>query len=225
MDCKAVRDDMLDVLYEEATPEARGRYEEHEAGCAVCREEMAALRALRGRLASWRLPTAGSPPSPAGRRLPRFVQGLAWAAGLVLALGAGARLAGLSFEFQKGPFTVRLGGQTRAAFDASLRMALAEQQAMYRRDVAALRASLAAPPTEPTLLIQSVRDLIRESETRQADAFESRLAAIEERAEARRRYDLARISAGLSYLDGKAGQQAARTTELVSYVLQASQPQ
>jgi glycosyltransferase involved in cell wall biosynthesis len=44
-----------------------------------------------------------------------------------------------------------------------------------------------------------------------------------ERAEAQRRYDLARVSAGLSYLDGKTGQQVARTTELMGYVLQASQ--
>ena len=75
---------------------------------------------------------------------------------------------------------------------------------------------------EPVL--QSVRELIRDSEARQADTLEARLAGFEERADARRRYDMARISAGLSYLDGKAGQQAARTTELVSYMLQASQP-
>jgi hypothetical protein len=31
------------------------------------------------------------------------------------------------------------------------------------------------------------------------------------------------MSAGLAYLDGKAGLQAARTTELVGHVLQASQ--
>ena len=43
------------------------------------------------------------------------------------------------------------------------------------------------------------------------------------RAETQRRLDMARVSAGLSYLDGRTGQQVARTTELMGYLLQASQ--
>jgi hypothetical protein len=46
---------------------------------------------------------------------------------------------------------------------------------------------------------------------------------MEERSEAQRRLDLARMSAGLSYLDGRTGQQVARATELMGAVLQASQ--
>ena len=34
--------------------------------------------------------------------------------------------------------------------------------------------------------------------------------------------DLARVAAGLSYLDGQYGQQVARTNELMSYVLDAT---
>jgi hypothetical protein len=34
--------------------------------------------------------------------------------------------------------------------------------------------------------------------------------------------DLARVAAGLSYLDGRHGQQLARTNELMGYVLEAA---
>ena len=65
--------------------------------------------------------------------------------------------------------------------------------------------------------------MIHESETRQDEARLASLRVLRQRAETQRQYDLARMSAGLAYLDGKAGLQAARTTELVGHVLQASQ--
>jgi hypothetical protein len=223
MDCTDFRDDLLGVLYEEATPESRRRLEEHMGQCPACRDDLAALRTLRGQLQAWRLPLAGGPVAARQRGVPRVLRGLAWAAGLFLAVGAGVRLAGLSVELKQGPLTVRLGTSATAALEARL----SEQEARHRRELEDLRASLATRPVaeEGRGIPDAVRQLIRQAEQRQADAFEGRLASLEERAEARRRYDLARISAGLSYLDGKAGQQAARTTELVSYVLQASQPQ
>ena len=65
--------------------------------------------------------------------------------------------------------------------------------------------------------------MIRQSEARQDVRVMARLAALSERAETQRRYDLARVSAGLSYLEGKTGQDMVRTTELMGQVLQASQ--
>ena len=56
MDCDAIRDDMLDVLYGEGGEAAVRRVEAHQAGCAECRRELASLRRLRGDLAQWRLP-------------------------------------------------------------------------------------------------------------------------------------------------------------------------
>jgi hypothetical protein len=227
MDCPDFRDDLLELLYEEATPEARRRLEQHMEACAACRDELRALRALRGQLQAWRVPVVGAPTTGRGRAVPRAAWRLAWAAGLILALGAGIRLSGVSFELRRGPLTIQLGGPSTGAIEAALARRLAEQDARHRQEVEALRASLLQRPApdESARLAESVRDLIREAEARQADAIESRLASFEDRVEARRRYDLARISTGLSYLDGKAGRQAARTTELVSYVLQASQPQ
>jgi anti-sigma factor RsiW len=73
MDCDAIRDDMLDVLYGEGGEAAVRRVEAHQAGCAECRRELASLRRLRGDLAQWRLPEGlgVSPAAPARpRRLP-----------------------------------------------------------------------------------------------------------------------------------------------------------
>ena len=95
--------------------------------------------------------------------------------------------------------------------------------------MAALRASdasapgSAAPVRSDDELLRRMEEMIRASESRQEARFSSRLAAVSEQAETQRRYDLARVSAGLSYLDGKTGQDVARTTELMGYVLQASQ--
>jgi uncharacterized protein (DUF2336 family) len=48
------------------------------------------------------------------------------------------------------------------------------------------------------------------------------LADWHERSETQRRYDLARVAASLSYMEGQNGQHMARTTELVGYMLDAS---
>jgi hypothetical protein len=201
MECTIIRDDMMEVLYGAADRGTVRRVEEHCAACEACREELAAFRGVRSQMASWRLP----PPRRAAlsrRPAARFGWGLAAAA--VLAIGAaalGALGAGNRYE--------RL---------------LAEQAARHDRDIQAVRASLVstAPPDHEALL-GKVRDLINESEAREAERLNASLTEFGERAAAQRRYDLARVSAGLSYLDGKNGQAVARTTELMGYMLQASQ--
>jgi hypothetical protein len=65
--------------------------------------------------------------------------------------------------------------------------------------------------------------MIHESEAREAERLNASMSEFGERSAAQRRYDLARVSAGLSYLDGKNGQAVARTTELMGYMLQAAQ--
>ena len=65
--------------------------------------------------------------------------------------------------------------------------------------------------------------MVRESEARQDARFSARLAAWTERTETQRRYDLARVSAGLVLPRRPNGQDMVRTTELMGYMLQASQ--
>jgi anti-sigma factor RsiW len=202
----------MDALHGEADVETRARLEAHLQGCAACREEMAALRGVRRDLGAWRLPAARPAFTPRGVVLPRW---LAAAALLLLGFGATLGIAGY----------------------ASLRKALAAQEAreaesdrQHREAVRALEAALERPrveaPDTAALLAgldARIDDRLRASEARQGERLDLRLADWQQRAEAQRRVDLARVAASLSYLDGRHGQQLARTNELMGYVLDVSQ--
>ena len=200
MECRVFRDEMMEVLYGEASAATVHVVEEHAAGCDECREELGALRRLRQDLLAWKLPERVM---PRGRRS----QAPPWlwpvAAALFLAVGAGAGF---------------------ALAEARLARLLDARDARHREEIAALRAEVkGAPLRDDVAVVERVEARIRQSEARQAVFLKERLADFADRNEAQRRYDLARVSAGLSYLDGKTGQTVARTTELMGYVLQASQ--
>jgi hypothetical protein len=225
MDCNAVRDEMLDVLYGEADAAAARRVEEHQQACAACREELMGLRRLRRNLGAWKVP------QPSRRRLPwarppaRVM--LAAAAAAVLALAVGLVSRGAQMSYRNGEFALRLGPAPAPApgSDAELRGLLEAQEARHRQEIQALQARLEAAPLHrgDEALLARVQELIRESEERQVRQWNTSLQALDQRTAAQRRYDLARVSAGLSYLDGKTGQHVARTTELMGYVLEAAQ--
>jgi hypothetical protein len=218
MDCPEVREDRMDALYGEAGAEARARVEAHHAACAACRDEFLELRSVRRSLAAWRLPERARP------REPRRSAALTWlaaAAGLLLALGGAVRLSGASFEYRVGDGTLHVG-----AGAGDVARLLQQQEARHQQQIRALQASLeqarpAAANSDEVLL--KVEQLMRENEQRQSARLSSSLEELAARSEAQRRYDLARVSAGLSYLDGKTGQHVARTSELMGYVLQASE--
>jgi hypothetical protein len=215
MQCSRIRDEDLaaekmEVLYGEADEPARERVEAHLRECDACREEMAALRRLRRDLAAW---TVAEPPGRGRVRIPRRAPvWLLAAAVVVIALGTGLALRG----------------------QASLRRDLAVQESralqrerLYREEIASLRASLASrAPTgasDADALLQAVdgriETRVRASERRQDERLRAGFADWSARMEAQRRVDLARVAAGLSYLDGRHAQQLARTNELMEYVL------
>ena len=203
MECTSYRDVMLDVLYGEAAAEAAKPLEEHLAVCSACREELAAFRRVRSDLGRDVLPALK--PARAGQRLALWPRGLiAAAAAVVLALGAGvARI-------------------------AQLERRIALQEERHAQDLAALETALeergtpAAVENSGSDALQRFEALLKQSEERQGRVEES-LRQLALRTEAQRRYDLARVSAGLAYLDGRTGQHMARTTELMGHVLQASE--
>lgn len=219
MDCQDFADqqlqaDKMDVLYGEADAAARGRLEAHLAGCAACRDELSELAALRRQLAAWQLPKPRPGSTPRGIVVPRW---LAAAAALLLGISLSLSAAGY----------------------LSLRRALAEQHARAarleereRRALAVLERAAAGPAAAAgderllsrlqTRVDARLDQRLRASETRQSRQLELRLAQWASRAEAQRRVDLARVAEGLSYLDGRHGQQLARTNELVGYVLDAT---
>ena len=225
MECGLLRDERLDVLYGEADAATRQRVEAHLAVCESCRAETADLVALRRDLRSWSLPagTAGGVKVGAvPRRLSRW---LPLAAGFVLGLGGAALgLSGSEVRYEAGQLSVRLG---RPAPD--YRQAVAEQESRaltqvkeLRAEIAALRGPSASVGSTSRDVLSQVAELIRESETRQAQQIQASLAGLDQRREAQRRYDMARVAASLAYLDGRNGQHVARTTELMGYMLEAS---
>ncbi len=226
MDCSSLRNDLLDVLYDEASPETRLRVDAHVAACPSCHDELAGLRAVRSDLQGWKAPEMR--PFRLYRPSFRPPQLLAAAAALLLATGVAFSIAGSELRYEEGRWSFRLG---RGTSEAAVQKALEAQEARHLKEIAELRALLApeaalrpAPGTdrdEP--LLRRVAGMIRDSEERQSRRMEVSLAGRADKAENRRRYDLARIGAGLAYLDGKNGQHLSRTTELMGYVLEASQ--
>jgi hypothetical protein len=204
MGCEEFRDRMLDVLYGEAEPVAARAFEIHQQECAACRDEARALRRLRRDLGAWTVPArAGAARAAAGARHAR-----AWvplAAGVAIGIAAAFALAG-----------------SRERVD-TLAAALQAQDQRHRGEIEALKATLGASRPGADASLENVRRLIRESEARQAVAFEASLRGLAERTDAQRREDMAQVSAGFSYLEGRTGLQVARTTELMGHVLSASQ--
>jgi hypothetical protein len=151
------------------------------------------------------------------------------AAGFLLALGVGLLL-GAEVRYENGGVAFRVGrsdpGIQKALVDAEAR-ALARDQD-YRREIDALKAAFPSGPAgrpsrDDQALLLRVAEMLRESENRQEVRLGTTLARLDQKQDAQRRYDMARIAAGLSYLDGKNGQHLARTTELMGYVLEAAQ--
>jgi hypothetical protein len=228
MRCEELMEDRIAVLYGEADEPARRRVHEHLDGCGECREELQAFRNLRRELPAWKVPASLQPQR-------RWRQPAAWASGwalpaaavVLVSLGATLLLGGVELRRDQSGWALRIGGAERAEFERLLHA----QEARFQADLAAMRASLAsAPAARPAALANSddallerMRELVRASEQRQSMTLRASLAEAGERAELQRRYDLARIRAGLSYLDGQSGQHMARTSELMGYVLEASQ--
>jgi hypothetical protein len=216
MECERAQEHLLDLLYDEADPASRRRAEEHLSECAACRGELAGLRGVRRDLRAWRLPRPRLRGAWDRLRAPAVsVSWLAAAAVMVIALGAALGLSGAGFRFEAGPMTISLGRPARE---------LAARVGDQERQIGALRAALADQDGRNALL-REVGALIEQSEARQAQRMNAAWLDYSARAETQRRYDLARVSAGLSYLDRRTGEHAARTSELVSYLLDASAPQ
>lgn len=220
MDCEAFRDDLMDVLYGEADPATAHRFQEHQAGCAACREEASSLRRVRRDLDGWVLA-----PRVASRVRP-FLQprSLAAAAAVLLAVSGGALvLAKGELRYPNGQVAFRVAAP--ASEVAELRQLLREQEARHEQALLELKAARPAgtAPTDRDALLREVARLVRDSETKQTALFAASLNDLADRAETQRRVDFAQMSAGLSLLEGKMGMQNMKTTDLIGRVVLASQ--
>ena len=119
------KDDLVSYLYDDLDAPSRAVFERHMAGCAECRDELTALRAVRADLLTWSPPEPDfafrivSEPRPARAAsvlrpdVPSwrawFTPAAGFAAAAVLVLAAAAGLARI--EVRNGPdgFTMRTG--------------------------------------------------------------------------------------------------------------------
>jgi anti-sigma factor RsiW len=215
MDCERNADeqlqaDKMDLLYGEADAAVRARVEAHLATCAACRDELRAFSALRPTLAAWRLPALRPAFTPRGIVVPRWL-----AAAAALLLGVSLSLSASTYVSLRRALAAQ---EARAA----------ELEARQRQAAVALEQALAqARPAASADALLARFDArldarLRDIEQRQTRQLDVRLADWSTRAEAQRRVDLARVAEGLSYLDGRHGQQLARTNELMGYVLETA---
>jgi hypothetical protein len=221
MDCDAFRDDLMDVLYGEADQATAHRFQEHQARCASCREEVSSLRRVRRDLDGWVLaPRVASRVKPLLR--PRY---LAAAAAVLFAVGGGALvLAKGELRYPNGQVAFRTAAPAPEV--AELRQLLQQQEERHRQALLELRTPSPAAASAPggrDELLREVARLVRESETRQSAAFTASLNELADTTARQRRVDFAQMSAGLSLLESNIELRAARTTELMGQVALASQ--
>jgi len=223
MQCHDFTENFVAALYGEAEAQEHQALDEHLKQCGDCRAEWQAFHAVREDLKTWRAPDFQHAP---GRQLaPSTRWGwLAAAAVLLLSLGGALRISGLQIESGPAGLVARFGARPMELEP------LATAQEQQGRELASLRAALQAQPLRDTgaqdsdALLIKVRELVAASELRQRQQWQALLSEAHERLEAERRFDRARVAASLSYLEGRTGQHMARTTQLVGYMLEASQP-
>ena len=213
MKCESFREDLVSALYEDETDAAsQQRFRLHAEECAACRDELAALRGVRASLGAWHLPARPSTIVMRHWQPPRWAWTLAAAACLVIALGASLRLSGAQVHFEAGPLSFAVGQDPRP-----VERLIAESDARHHAELRELETSL-TPVAQGPEVLSRVQQMIRTSESRQLEMLDAAWEDFAVRSEAQRRLDLARVSAGLTYLDRRTGEHA----ELIGFVLDST---
>ena len=261
---------LVSYLYDDLSDAARATFESHLRGCAECRDELKALRAVRSDLAAWAPPEpdfgfrvvrggrdaaatdirpAIVAPVPSWRAWYTPAAGLAAAAVLVLA--AAASLAHV--EVHRGPdgITVRTGWSsavapseatgrfgetgasrpasrdvrlssiTDASFVAEIERRLAALESASSRDSGVRNTSSLSARSSDAEIIRRVRELLAQSEIKQQGELALRISQVIHDVEAQRVADLSRIQKGLVSIESTVTAEAARHSDLTTYLLTA----
>ena len=244
LNCEALRDDIIALLYDDGELAERSRARDHLAACVPCRIEYADLKGVRKTLGGWTLPVAAPIPAPRTKAF-RLPQGLVAAAGVLLGIGlalAGRSLVSLApssspIVAESAPSSSQqapLVGATAPQFVSydELQNILKSQESRYQAEIADLRQTLtqvadstpqgAGARAVSNLSPATVERLLKASEERQARMFEARLAGLRTESDLQRQYDMAQIAAGLAYIDSRTGADAARTSELMKNLVRVT---
>lgn len=211
---------LVGFLYGEIDPVSKRSFERHLASCADCRDELTELGATREQIALWAPPDAdlgfrivrgADAPAPSRFRLFSFSPAWAFAAAALLLLAVGAAVANLDVRYGSDGLVVRTGWNHGAEAQAGVTpvdwKAQAQELDRRLRDLeqsASARSAVQTASTSSEMsdaeLIQRVRDIVGQSETRQQRVVATRLSELMREVDAQRRLDLATIDQGMTRL-------------------------
>ena len=112
--------------------------------------------------------------------------------------------------------------------EADVRAALASLESRLRAEMSNSRPASAPPPprgapVDRIALVKQVEGLIEASERRQQNELAFRLAQAMQDVDTQRRSDMVRIENGLGQIEGFTGQEVARQSRLINYLMRTSQ--
>jgi hypothetical protein len=224
-------DALLDYLYDEGEPAERIRIASHLQECAACSVAVLELQSVRGLLKEWTPPAATlgyavvqtpvpasqpTPPRMAARTFPRWAQA---AAAVALFVG-GMAASQLQIEFGNGALTVRSRAIAPEAADAAV-MHSGTDILLAPRFTADRSASFRPVSTDE--IVQQVKALINQSETRQQRELALRLSDVVHDFDTQRQADMRRVDQNLGQLEGQTGEEVARQRELLNSLVKVSQ--
>ena len=235
--CEALREDIVSLLYDDGELAERSRAREHLAQCVECRSEYSEFKSIRKSLSLWQLPVAVEAPTPHRVERRWMNPALAAAAGLMLGIGA-ATVGRSAFTPGTAPAPAPIVSANAAAPAQSstaqfvsfnqLQDALKAQETRHVEEMERLRAVIenqtvsGTPVRVSDTTIASFERLLRQSEERQARAFEARLIGLRNENDLQRQYDMAQVAASLAYIDSRTGADAARTSELMKNLVRVT---
>ena len=205
------QDALLDYLYDEGDPAARLKIATHLQECASCSVAALELKTVRGMLTTWKPPAAQlgfrivqDAVSPSASQGSRARGGWSWgwgpttrqrrwiqAAAAVLLFVAGMAASQLQVDYSDGALTVRTGPATPpapTARTASIQLPPSPETAVAVPEAVARQA-----PESTEQLLQRVRAMITESETRQQRELALRLSQVAGEVDTQHQADLLRI--------------------------------
>jgi hypothetical protein len=240
--CDVEKELLVSYLYDELEGPERQAFEAHAGSCPSCSSELEALRGTRAQLSSWTpiepdldfqiVRRGGSRPSRLGWTSSRGAWGLAAAAVLVLAAAAG--VANVEVRSGSDGLVFRTGwsrgvGSNSASTQAANPSAASEEMAAMERRLAQLESALAAArpaavvnasaaPSGATraveeALLQRMRQMLAESETRTQREFAQRLIAGMREVQASHTNDLISLQQTLNQNQGAINDEVFRQRE------------
>jgi anti-sigma factor RsiW len=215
---------LVGFLYDEIDPVSKRTVERHLKTCADCRDELAELGATREQIALWAPPDAdlgfrivrgAAEPTPSRSRWFSFSPAWGLAAAAVIMFAIGAAIANLDIRYGSDGLVVRTGWNHAAEAQATVTpvdwKAQAEELDRRLRDLeqaASERPAVqhaSASALSDSELIQRVREIVGQSETRQQRALAARLTEMMHEYDAQRRLDLATTDQRITRLQNTSG--------------------